>query len=179
MIDFNHPVRKVDAVGLGALVAMTALAWLGLVRPADAVRDAAEQRLVELADQQGLKLAAEAEVRELQTRIANARELAGSDSGRSRPVSELNARLAELIADTEASGLRADGVEPGEVTPDGSAIRVPIEMAGTGSYPRLTSFLNDLYERRRDITVTRIDVRRGSDGSAAFELGLTWWTTPG
>ncbi len=181
MIDFNDPIRKIDGIGLGVVAALTALAWLGVVRPIDAARLSDAQRALELQTVAASAEAAESEVETLQRRTEEARALAERAETRVRPVSELNARISSLVAAAESADLRTDAVRPGDPRPDGAAIRVPIRVAGRGSYPALTAFLEALHQSDRDIAVTGVTVARGDDasGTARFELDLTWWTTPG
>lgn len=181
MIDFNDPVRKVDAIGLCAVALLTGLAWFGVVTPVEASRAGDAERALRLQTLTASADAAEAEVEALERRTTEARALAARAELRTRPVTELNARISALVASAEAADLRTDTVRPGDPRPDGAAVRVPIRVAGRGSYPALTAFLDSLHANDRDIAVTGVTVARGdgATGAARFEVDLTWWATPG
>ncbi len=181
MIDFNDPIRKVDAIGLGVLALLTGLAWFGVVTPVEASKAGDAQRALELQTVTASADDAEAEVVALERRTTEARTLAERAELRTRPVSALNARISSLVASAEAADLRADTVRPGDARADGAAVRVPIRVAGRGSYPALTAFLESLHANDRDIAVTGVTVIRGdgASGAARFEVDLTWWATPG
>jgi hypothetical protein len=172
----NEPTRRIDVAGIASVLAVAAAAWFALAEPLRSSWDEAAAREAKLGDMQSEAAAAEAAAAALADRLDASMRLAEQSSLRARPVSELNARIAELLTSLNTAGLIPGGVEHGSPEPDGAALRVTITVNGEGGYPELTSWLAFLYAEQPDIAPVRIELRRSPRGTA-FEVGLVWWAS--
>ncbi|MEM7754989.1 MAG: hypothetical protein AAF297_05070 [Planctomycetota bacterium] len=174
----SDPIRRLDLAALAAAVAIAAAAWFALAEPLRSSWDKAEQRDDELGVLEVDAAEAEAEVAALAERLNAARALAERSSLRARPVGELNTRIAEILDSLTDAGLTPGGIDSGRPVQDGAAVRVDIDLTGVGGYPDLTAWLGTLYVEERDVTITRIALRRERVGTA-FDIGLVWWASEG
>ena len=174
MTPANAKLKRIDAVGVTVALALGTGAWFAFGQPVRSAWAEAEARQAELGAVDAAASRAEADAASAAEAVAEAERLASTASTSARPVTELNARLAEIVRAAETAGLTPGGVSTDTPVADGAALRVPISINGLGGYRELTAFLAALFADHRDTTVERAAIRRGGD-TTSFEIELVWW----
>ena len=110
-------------------------------------------------------------VRDASRRLVQQREEAASLPVQLRHRSELNARLAELVARAQADELDLLSILPGEAAGDDRYARTPINMSLRGDFASFVRYLHSLHQSSRDLELTNIEIRR-TDQSAAVQAQI-------
>jgi Tfp pilus assembly protein PilO len=171
---------KVDAIGLGALLGLTAAAYFFGAAPL-------LERHANLAQQQQELAAARLKSMETAHTLASVhdqsvrveRQFADSPL-RLQPAAQLNQRLAlinELAAET---GALLDDLQPGKFVDGPQFGSLSIHVNGTGTYTTFAAFLRRLRERCPDGGITAFDISCSPlaelEAPAKFSFELAWYT---
>lgn len=101
---------------------------------------------------------------------------------RLKAAEQVNHRLAALIEVAARRGVRVDGVQPGAPLERDRFVKVPIRLAGDGSFRACTLFLHELHESFPDTGVQSIELAgnpASPDSGATFVFNLVWYAAPG
>ena len=171
---------KVDAIGLGALLGLTAFAYLFGVAPL-------LERHANLAQQQQEMAAARLKSMETAHTLASVRDQSArverqfTDSPlRLQPPAQLNQRLALLNELAAESGALLDDLQPGKAVDGPQFGSLSIHVVGTGTYTTFAAFLRRLRERCPDSGITAFDISCSpsaeQEAAAKFSFELAWYT---
>ena len=94
----------------------------------------------------------------------------------------VNDRLARLTDLANAAGLSIEQIQPGQTANGPHYQTVALKLAGSGTYPAVARFLNQLHEKFPDTGVRAIDSTSGGTDPLAplvnFRFELTWYAAP-
>jgi Tfp pilus assembly protein PilO len=177
-------LRKVDAAGLAAALALTAAAYFGGLEPIiTAMRTRAELLIkIERERHSGAELAAKGGDlrRELSRLDSEIQTLAVKLS----PQSAQNERLARMMSVATDSNLRVEQLQPGAVDWEQRYGKVPVLLRANGSFAGMTAFLARLAEFP-DVGVRSLHLAApggsGADARAsepAMVVELVWYVMP-
>lgn len=171
-------IRKIDLLGVGVCIGLTAVAYLGLIDPAVQGHERYEEMQLQESD-------LTKQVRDLERQMA-ARRI---DLGRTRdaledervelkPLSRLNQRLSRLTDLALATSLEVEEIRPAAVARQPEYSSVPIKLAGKGSYRDCAKFLHGVIEDLVDVGIASFELR--SEGEAGLSTGrfvfnLVWY----
>jgi Tfp pilus assembly protein PilO len=171
---------QIDAIAVGAMLAIAFAAYSLQVAPAVEAREERSHRATELiaaleksADMDLAATALKGKLHSVRQSVAQSVQL--------EPTSQLNARLAKLTDLAVANSLQVDTIEPGISTASGSARydTIPIKLAGRGAYRDVTKFLRTMHETLPDTGVGVMELSAADNGaSAIFTVQLQWHTAP-
>ena len=97
------------------------------------------------------------------------------------PARQVNQRIAQVTDLATSGGLKIDDVQLGRNSKAEHSTRVPICLAGSGTYLTCSQFLRELNRTLPDTGVTLLEMwgNPGSDIEAAtFRLDLVWHAAP-
>lgn len=176
----HRRLRTIDAVGLGAVVALTAAVFYVGLDPilAQYRQQKVERRQLETQRVEANTLAAN--LQEMRRRLSRTEAELAKHELQLEPVGALNRRVAELTAMASACGLKIDEIRPGTSIVQEHHHCVPVKIAGRGSYRDAATFLGRLHERVPDVTAASLTLQ-GQPNTAApptFELQLVWYAAP-
>lgn len=167
---------KLDAIGIAALLGLTAAAWFLAVQPVLAARQrgAADQQAFAAAHEQLADLGADvATARDQLTRASQERGLT------LEPATRLTHRLMAINGISAASDVRLDDVQPARPAAGERYDLLPVRVAGAGSYAALAAFLHRLHAACPDVAVGSLTVTGTPSPTtkpATFTLDLAWYT---
>ena len=173
--------RKIDGIGLGAAVLLTAVAYVAGVQPALDRQAELQARSEERDAKRAAAQEAELALGQVRKQVAAAEQAVAEHPLRLQPVDALNARLADLTAAAGRHGLMIEQVEPGRPTASQHYVTVPIRIAGRSSYGGSARFLHELRAAMPDVAVAAIDLQgepRSASGEAKFTFALLWHAAP-
>jgi Tfp pilus assembly protein PilO len=177
----SRPLWQIDAVGAAtcaALAGVWALAGLSPLTEAKAERERAEASLRQLREE--CDQLARSEGQQDRELLALRQRLETAPM-RLCPVEAVNQRVSDLAALAAEHGLRIDEIKPGSPEAGKQFVRVPIKMAGAGSYEALAGYLHAINKRFQDTGVARLDLRgepEAMDRPARYSVELTWHALP-
>jgi Tfp pilus assembly protein PilO len=171
---------RVDAVGVLVLGGVGALTYVLGVSPYFGERTS-EMRIQGTIDSLRLKASElDTRVRELRTRLGERRTEIEQNIITIQPVDRKNQQFAEITDLAARHGLLVD-----QLTPKGAEtenverrlVRIPIEMAGRGSYPEFVEFLEELHEQKRDVSVRGFALQNAGSTTdrPRFSAVLSWY----
>jgi Tfp pilus assembly protein PilO len=177
----NVEAWKINAVGVAALMAMSALAYLCGVRPLLDRHDLAVRQKTELSAARIKSADTQRAWAKMQQELADAQNALAAAPLRLQPVAALNQRLA-LVSDLAIQGGAGfDDVQPGKSTEGTRFDSLPIRITGTGSYTAFTALLHRLRQEFPDLGVTMFDIAGSAQngaGESHFTVDLLWYTSP-
>jgi len=169
---------KVDAVGLGVCVMLTALVLVIGVSPRiDQVREADERQ----HDLRGARVDAsdkERSVRDLRTQFNSLQKQANQLAVNLQPAKALNERLGRIALLAQNLGIRVNQLQPGTTSKGNLFDTVRITLSGVGGFADCARFVHELGERHPDMAVHTFELSPSSDidaGSSAFRLDIVWF----
>jgi Tfp pilus assembly protein PilO len=171
---------KVDAIGLGALLGLTAAAYLSGAAPL-------LERHGNLAQQQQELAAARLKSMETAHTLASVHDQSvrvehqfANSPLRLQPPTQLNQRLALLNELAAETGALLDDLQPGKVVDGPQYGSLSIHVVGTGTYATFAAFLRRLRERCPDSGIIAFDISCSptaeQEASAKFSFDLAWYT---
>ncbi len=172
---------QIDAAGAAACALLLLGVYLLGIAPLSSRQQHAEARQEELRTQrhQADRLA---RLRMgLEERLAQVRASAAEFRLELLPVGQVNRRLAELSELASKTGLKIDGIEPGQAVGGTRYEMVPISVAGKGTFTNCVAFLHQLRSRLPDTGVSALELTGNpSDpaGPAGFRFELLWYAAP-
>ncbi len=169
-----NPWRAYAAAG-AICAAMTAGAYFAGVAPALERAAAVEASRAELASQRKAASDALAAAAGARAEFARARAALAALPLRFEPASSVNHRLAKLTDLANATRLSVEMVRPGATVAGADFDSVPIELAGTGSYPACAAFLRRLHDEFPDTAVRALEASNKGT-STTFRFELVWYT---
>jgi hypothetical protein len=210
----------IDAAGASAVLLSAAVAWFVWVAPTGAAEEglrAARAEAVALGNELGQT---NASLRAARARLESERKKAATGSFKLAPASQRNVRVAQLVelaqsglSGTERgevkvgapegqalppgqaspvgqAGLKLDEITPAPMTPAGRFTKVPIRLAGSGTFDATIGFLRALHTRFPDTAVRgfRLFMPPDADPSRqsvsappprpGFSFDLVWYAAP-
>lgn len=172
---------RADAVGAGVLIAiLVSLVAIGIgpVRSArsaaQASREAFERRVGEARDLARVVQDMTANVDRLQNELRRLDIVL-------KPPSMLNARLAEAAELAARHGIEVDQLTPATPEKNAKLSRIPIRMAGRGSFIECVSFLEAMHREFRDVAVRSVRLKAVPDAGgvgAELQVELAWSALP-
>lgn len=172
---------KLDAIGAAACAAVSLLFYFLAVAP---LLDDHQNHLTqqtELADRRQKLEEQNAAYRSLQSKLAAARGDSAHNPLRLSDANQMNARLAQVMSLATALSLEVNDIQPGEPVAGNRCDRVPVRLAGRGSYQTCTAFLHGLRERFADMGVASFELSADAADpgeKADFRFDLEWFTAP-
>jgi Tfp pilus assembly protein PilO len=177
----NAESWKVDAGGIGALAALTALAYFLGAAPLLSRHEAVRQQQAELAAAGESRHDATLTLDTVQRELAQVeQQLAGSPLHLESPQA-LNQRLALLTELATESGARLDDVQPSRASDGLYYGSLPIHVSGSGAYPTFAALLRRVRERCPDMGISTFDVfgtAQDAEGRSKFNFELVWYVAP-
>ncbi len=170
---------RVDAIGVGACIVVTGLAYLLGVAPVmDQAKQTGQQRQAFL-DQQRQANALRASYDSINRQIQQIQRALDREGFRLKPAIQMNQHLADLTELATQAGLSLHGIQPGQAVRGEHYGSVPITISGIGSYPSCAKMLHGLHQKFPDTRVTRLGLSVSSSTrtpTAKFDLSLVWYT---
>jgi Tfp pilus assembly protein PilO len=173
---------KVDAIGLAALLGLTAAAYLFGAAPLLERHASLAQQQQELVAERLKSLDTAHTLASAQDQSAHIEQQFVQSPLRLEPGTLLNQRLAlvnELAAET---GSLLDDLQPGKIVDGPQFGALSIHVVGTGTYTTFAAFLRRLRERCPDSGITAFDVSctplAEQEAPAKFSFDLAWYTQP-
>ncbi|MDX2146471.1 MAG: type 4a pilus biogenesis protein PilO [Planctomycetota bacterium] len=164
----------IDALGLGTILTLSALAYFTLIAPAWSAQQL-EHRTRLQVDQARDQLASESlRLRAVKAELDRAQAALDDQGLQLRPIEEQNEHLARLLSAAEAGKLNIAQLTPGAVQANALFKSVPLSMSGSSSFQEFVSFLATLRSEFPDTGVASARVRN-TDGRAEFSLELVWY----
>ena len=171
---------KLDAIGAAACAAVSVLVYLLAVGPLldDHQSHLAQQS--ELADRRQKLEDQNGALRSLQLQLATVHNDSVRGPLRLSNPDQMNARLAQVMSLATALSLEVNDIQPGEAVTGNRCDRVPVRLAGRGSYPTCTAFLHGLHDRFADMGVASFELSADAADpqKAEFRFDLEWFTAP-
>lgn len=169
----------IDALGLGALFAIAALAYTLGVRPQQQAYSESLSLRKELVDVNAELTGMEKSVREQRATLDAAQTQLASGSIRLEHASRINARSQQLTDIAMAAGLQVRELAPKEPLRGSRFSRVPINIAGLGSFQAVRGFLARLHDECRDTQLVAFSLVSRPDSPEAlptFSAQMMWYT---
>lgn len=165
---------RVDAVCLAALVGVSALLWLCVLKPHAARRAELRDAGAALADHRQLARRGAAHVRQLQRQLEQVNREIQHNNQTLQPLAQLNHRLDALTELTGDCGLQLNAVKTGRAAEHPHYRTVTVSIEGVGNYPRCAGFVHRLHEQTADFAVRALALRSAADGgeTATFQMEL-------
>ncbi|MGP1272667.1 MAG: hypothetical protein ACTS22_04985 [Phycisphaerales bacterium] len=170
------PERKIDAIGITALLIVTGIGYMGGVQPIIASHAEAvvlRARVTSIEDQversEKKEAALAAEVAEYESVLASG--VASMDLSTAS-----NARIAKLAELAQISGVELQTVRPGDRRQGERFEAMPVQVVGRGDLPDTVEFISKLKQVFPDFGVQRIVLERTDEGIARLSLQLNWFT---
>jgi len=169
------PTWRTDAIGLGAMVALTVAFLAGPVWLVVDQRGRADEARAELVQEQAQVGRAERALSAARSNLAEVNEQLAQWPVQLRPTSAVNTKLARLSALAGECGVLIDEVEPGEGTPAEHYQSVPVQLTGQSSYRQCAVFFRQLRRDMPDMGVRGFEITGnaadpGAPGVLAVEL---------
>lgn len=169
------------ACGLVSTAGLCLVLYMAFIMPLDSkraqVRDdrlAYEQANAELASTQRALSNDQAAIATLEENLKDNVQLV--------PEARVNARLGELSAIAEGSGITIAAMKPADASRTSHYTATPIRIEAEGTYAQFVQWLDALHENARDIEV-RAFVIDGDPAPVAprlsIKLDVTWYALPG
>ncbi len=171
---------RVDAAGLLVLGAVGALTYVLGVSPYFGERTS-EMRIQGTIDSMRGKVSElDSKVRELRARLGERRAEIEQNTITILPVDRKNQQFAEITDLAARHGLLVDQLTPRAPESENverRLVRIPIEMAGRGSYPEFVEFLEELHELKRDVSVRGFSLQNAGSPTERprFSAVLSWY----
>ena len=167
----------IDAAGATALGLLTLVFWLGGLQPRLQRHENSASQRAELTSQQVQAGRLDWQLSVLRDRLRTVQQSIAEKSMRLEPAASLNQRLASLASLATESGLKMSEIQPGQMVYGPYYRRVPMTVAGTGSYRMCTVFLNRLRKAFPDTIVSSFELSANTTDPAAagpFRFNLEW-----
>ena len=171
----------IDAAGLGLCAALTVVCYFAGVRPVQERQDEVALQRAELATRVEIEERLTAQLRELDARVAARARLAQEEGLELQPADLVNSRVSGITELTLDGKISFDEVKPGTPVAQARFTRVPIRLAGTGSYRSAADFLHRLRAQFRDIAVAGFELRghpEKPEATGQFQFDLVWYAAP-
>lgn len=171
--------RHIDAVGVAVCIVAAIPLWFTRVNPllhSEALADGRNTRL-EVLHRNAAKLADS--VARHRGVLAEFRKTLSDEEIELESAGGINRRIARLTSLADRSGLAVDEIMPGKASHGQRHDTVPIDLRGSGSYPRCATFFRRLASTCPDTSVASFELSRDpqrSDKPASFRLRLLWYT---
>lgn len=171
---------KIDAVAAAACVALSLAIYLTLVRPAAKHRAENEQLRSQISEKTQAVRQARASLSALRKQFSDAEVSLEALPLRLESARQINHRLAKLADLASKAGIELHQMKPQTPRAGTRYDVVPISLAGSGDYRRVTLFLRRLHEGFTDVAVVGFDLTSQTPGSssAVFDLDLVWYAMP-
>lgn len=177
----NLTVRQIDVGGVTACMILTALAYVGVVRPVASERAALATLRGEVAAEERKENAIQTAQRRIESELALVRGELEASPVRLEAVAKLNQRLARIEKTAEESGLLIHKTSSSEAVSGNRYDTVPIEVSGSGTYPDCARFLHRLKQDLPEVEVLGFELS-ASPGEPrarpAFRFDLAWYAAP-
>jgi Tfp pilus assembly protein PilO len=112
------------------------------------------------------------------TQLAAVNDALNNLTLRLEPATTINQRLSRLTALANATDLKIDEVRPGAIAEAPDYQTVPIQIAGSGTYPACAKFLRELRKTFPDTAVRSFETTNNSSPpdspAATFQFDLVW-----
>lgn len=168
---------SIDLAGGAAVLAILAASGVLGIAPATRLKSVQTARYDEMETLREETRATLEEMRRLDADAKRDAEEARAQQLTLLSASELNARLAGLIAKTEAAGLEVLTITPGEAVKDDMHGRTPVDIAVRGALPEVVRYLHALRTGSADLVVRRLDIRPHGQGPlVTTQIGADWLT---
>lgn len=184
----NEPAKNtrwrhwpIDLGGLAVIALITAAAYIVTLKPildAEAERIAREKH-IDAQTTKETQLTSTLTV--MRNQLLKMREAIDDSAIQLQSVSHLNRRLAAVTELAAEAGLQVNEIQPGGVVHGEQYETVPIQLAGSGDYPRCAEFINLLHQRHPDTGVAAFELRgdpKSPNTPASFTLSLVWYAAP-
>jgi Tfp pilus assembly protein PilO len=168
---------KLDSIGIGIFIALTALAYVLEIAPAMSDREAARVGNAQLAEKRETVSHLQASIHAASAQIA-ALDAAQAKELKLQATSAINDRLSALSSLAAEKGLLVEAVEPGEAATATRYSTIPIRINGRGTYPQFVTFIHALRTELPDTSITDLTMSGGGTGPASFTLNLLWYAAP-
>ncbi len=171
---------RIDAVGVLALAAATAVCYVGFIMPAVDNREAYDRLQPQVAQRTEQVQSAHVSLASLQADLARSHTQLEDLPLRLEPSSGVNRRLAYLAELASQVGLEVHKMLPDSVRGGQRYDIVPIVLSGSGNYEQVTDFMRRVHESYADIAVVGFDLTsdNAAEQTARFNIGLAWYTLP-
>ena len=170
-----------DGIGVAVLAGITLAFIFGMVAPL-AMRERQAAARAEAATRQEQRAnAVNASIREATVALDQVRTKLADAPLQLRTISALNERVASLVTIASDCGLVVQDVRPGDVGKTRKFASVPIRLAGQGSYPNVTRFLQRLHADLPDVGVGNLKMTGAPEDAAIaarYELDVRWIALP-
>jgi Tfp pilus assembly protein PilO len=172
---------RVDAVGVGVLVALTAVVYVCGYYPLMRSHQEYQDKRAALVAQREQSARLETTLQGLQKRLAAVTQSLSSSSLSLKPAANLNNQLAQISALATGCGLAIDDVRTEPAVAETHSDAFPVTLAGDGTYRACTVFLSRMRATFQDTTVVSLDLTgNGGDpsGIGKFNFRLRWHAAP-
>lgn len=170
-----------DGIGVAVFAGLTLAFIFGMIAPL-AMRDRQAAARAEAATRQEQRAnAVTASIREASVALEQVRAKLAESPLQLRPLGALNERVAGLVTIASECGLIVQDVRPGDVGKTRKFASVPIHLAGQGSYPNVTRFLQRLHRDLPDVGVGNLKLTGAPEDAAIaarYELDVRWIALP-
>lgn len=174
------PARVIDAIGVGACVALLGAGYLVGLGPRlrERAQGAEWREQLELGKKELARLSEER--RGLLAREVTAGQKLKACAVQMQGVRELNRRVPALVNVAGECGLEIAEVGPGTPAPQDRFTVVPIKVRGTGTYAGVSAFLGRLRASFPDTAVVALQVSTEVPGETTpeFSVELAWYALP-
>ena len=174
-------LRRIDMMGAGVLIGMTALAFFAGLQPLIHARHERRQLLNSLSESQARRQQLEKQASSLNTELDTIKEDLRSSQITLESAGSLNSRLMEITDVAERHDLKVEVRQPGQPAYQTRFGIVPITMQGRGGYADLSGFLHDLNGTYRDTGVRTFEITGGegeADEEPRWSMELSWYVLP-
>jgi hypothetical protein len=173
---------KVDAAGIGALLALSAAAYYLGVLPALERHDRGAAQMAELTEARQKALDAEKMLETTKKQLALTKGEVAASPLQLQPLGQLNHRLA-MVADIAArSGATLDDVQPGKPILAARLDTQPVHVAGVASFPSFAGLMHRIRQEMPDSGINGFDLTipnpTGTGPNAKFDFEMTWYARP-
>jgi len=169
---------RTDSAGVVIALALTAAVGFGVLRPIFIQRAQGSTARSDLGTQLAKVEVLRGQKRDLETRLAQARQDMAAQPVHPEPLDRLNQRLARLAQLAAAEGLAFEQVSPSPAVNGLRYTAVPIKTSGRGSFKSCVGFLASLKSHCPDTTVVGLRASANPDEpetAASFSFDLVWY----
>jgi len=173
---FSKDTAAVDGTGAAIAVGLIALTAVAGVAPVRHIKHLHASRETEMLGIQAETRAALSDLQRLERMTKEAENAAQDLQLTLLPISQLNTRLARVIARAESYGLTVGSMTPGEPTSGELHRRTPIELSVEGELPAFVRFLHGLRTEDTDLTVMGLSIHPTPQNGITAEISADWLT---
>ncbi len=172
---------RIDGPAIGVLLAGTLLFYLAGMRPLISRLEGRSAWEAGLAAQRGRAIKLGSALATIQARLAEVTQALAENPLHLEPITRINQHLAAVSQLATEIGLKIDEIQPGQLASGQHYCIIPIQLAGTGTYPQCVAFLHRLHGAFPETCVGPLELTSNAHDPfkpGTFRFELQWHAVP-